>query len=65
VNSLVHIQDGTLIGSGDDDGIIKIWDLRIASKKSSKLGVMEFQENEGTITDMAVNKNKNLLLASR
>lgn len=30
INSLKHIENGVIIATGDDDGLIKIWDLRIA-----------------------------------
>jgi WD40 repeat protein len=28
INSILHIENGSIIASGDDDGSIKIWDLR-------------------------------------
>ena len=28
IHALLHIQDGNIIATGDDDGLIKIWDLR-------------------------------------
>ena len=31
INSIIHIENGTIIATGDDDGTIKIWDLRIAA----------------------------------
>ena len=30
INSVIHIENGVIIATGDDDGLIKIWDLRIA-----------------------------------
>lgn len=32
INSLIHIENGTIIATGDDDGLIKIWDLRLAGQ---------------------------------
>jgi WD40 repeat protein len=31
INSLIHIENNTVLASGDDDGMIKIWDLRQAA----------------------------------
>lgn len=28
INSLMHIENNVILASGDDDGLIKIWDLR-------------------------------------
>jgi WD40 repeat protein len=28
INSILHIDQGCIIATGDDDGMIKIWDLR-------------------------------------
>ena len=36
INSLMHVQDNVIIASGDDDGLIKIWDLRQAAATGSK-----------------------------
>jgi WD40 repeat protein len=45
INSLIHIENGVIIASGDDDGLIKIWDLRIAGNKGKDACVMKFQEH--------------------
>ena len=31
INSLMHIENGTVLASGDDDGLLKIWDLRLSA----------------------------------
>jgi WD40 repeat protein len=31
INTIMHIENGTVIATGDDDGMIKIWDLRVAA----------------------------------
>ena len=30
INSLIHIENDVILATGDDDGLIKLWDLRIA-----------------------------------
>ena len=30
VNSVLHIENGHIIATGDDNGVVKIWDLRLA-----------------------------------
>ena len=64
INKVQHISDNALIASGDDNGLIEIWDLRVASKNSNDLCVMTIKDHEGTISDMAYNANKNMLLAT-
>ena len=31
IHALTHIENGNILATGDDDGVIKIWDLRQAS----------------------------------
>jgi len=67
INSLMHIQDNCIVASGDDDGLIKIWDLRVAAASTGhKLDgcVMQFNEHEGTIMDMKLNDDANMLLSA-
>jgi WD repeat-containing protein 55 len=51
VNKIKHIENSHVIATGDDDGCVKIWDLRMASEGKNAC-VIEFNEHEGTITDM-------------
>ena len=30
INKISHLEDDVVIATGDDDGVIKIWDLRMA-----------------------------------
>lgn len=50
VNVIKYIDNNAVIASGDDDGIIKMWDFRICSTKTEKLCVARFSENDDTIT---------------
>lgn len=50
IHALMHIENGNIVATGDDDGMIKIWDLREASKGKKHAIVMEFNEHEGTIS---------------
>jgi len=60
----MHIENGNIIATGDDDGIIKIWDLREANKGKKHAIVMELAEHEGTISQMAYNHDCQQLLAA-
>lgn len=40
VNSLIHIENDVILASGDDDGLIKLWDLRLAAQ--NKACIMKF-----------------------
>lgn len=64
INFIKYIENNAVIATGDDDGHIKIWDFRISSTKADKLCVAIFEENEDTITDIKLNANKNMLVAT-
>jgi len=63
VNKIIHIEDSHIIATGDDDGCVKIWDLRVAND-GKKACVVSFEEHEGTITDMAYHEENKMLLTS-
>lgn len=57
INRILRLNEN-LLASGDDDGIVKLWDLR--KKKTT----MEWQENDDFISDMKyVPEKKNLLVS--
>ena len=64
INSLLHVSDNCILATGDDDGLIKIWDLRLATNKQKSACVMKFQEHEGTISEMVLNEDKTMLLSA-
>ena len=65
INSVIHVENGAIIATGDDDGRIKIWDLRIASSSSvNKACIVKFSDHEGTISDMVTNADNTMLLSS-
>jgi len=64
INTIKYIDNNAVIVTGDDNGKIKLWDFRISSTKAHKLCVGIFSENEDTITDFQMNKEKELLLAT-
>lgn len=54
------MEDNNIIATGDDDGMIRIWDLRLESSGTKKHAiVMEFAEHEGTISKMDFKKSAN------
>jgi len=57
INVLKFFPNG-LLASGDDEGDIKIWDLR------SKTSVLTYSEQAETITDFSFNDDLTLLLAT-
>ena len=52
INSIMHLEDDHIVATGDDDGVVKVWDLRLANQAGKKACVIEFKEHEGTITGM-------------
>lgn len=63
INSLMHIENNAILASGDDDGLIKIWDLRQAAQAGQGC-VMKMQEHEGTIMDMKINDQGTMLVTA-
>ena len=31
INKIIHIENENIVATGDDDGLIKLWDLRMAN----------------------------------
>jgi len=51
IYSILHIEGGNVIATGDDEGMIRIWDLRAAPKGKKHAICMEFKEKEfGTVS---------------
>lgn len=63
VNSLLHVENNAVIASGDDDGTVKLWDLRQAAGPAMGC-VMTIDEHEDTVMDMALNPEGNMLLTA-
>lgn len=62
INTVLHLENSHVIATGDDDGVVKVWDLRLAT--SGKACVMELKDHEGTVTDMAYRESEKMLLTS-
>lgn len=58
INALCTREDNYMLLSGDDEGTIKLWDLR---KKSV---CFEWKENEDFISSFAIHEGSNLALAA-
>lgn len=54
----VAVIDENLVATGDDDGHVKVWDLR------TQKAIMEMKENEEFISSIVVGKDKKILLAT-
>lgn len=63
INKLVHIENDHVVATGDDSGLVKIWDLRLATDPA-KACVMTLNEHEGTISDMLYAEDTKKLLCS-
>ncbi|KAL7984668.1 hypothetical protein Chor_003238, partial [Crotalus horridus] len=57
LNSLLVI-DEHLFATGDDSGVLKVWDLRKGTS------IMEMKQHEDYISDMIIDRNKKLLLTT-
>ena len=51
-------EDGYIMVSGDDEGTVKLWDLRKGSS------IFEFKDNEDYISNFAIKESSNTLLAT-
>lgn len=56
----IFVVDENLLASGDDDGVIKLWDLR---EKNDKF-IFSVKKNEDYISDIITNEEKKVLLCS-
>lgn len=54
----LQVTGENFLASGDDDGCLKLWDLR------TKTAVMDMKENEDYISDLAVDDQQKFLLAT-
>jgi WD40 repeat protein len=63
ISTVHHMDSGNVIASGDDDGMIRIWDLRQAQKSKKHAIVMEFKEHEGTVNQLVFNKEANQIVS--
>jgi WD40 repeat protein len=57
ISCLLVVDENTLV-SGDDDGMVRIWDLRQAKR------VHELNEHEDFISDIQLGKDEKTLLCS-
>ena len=64
INSICHLENDHIVATGDDDGLIKIWDLRQAQHGTKKACAITFKEHEGSITGMTYVAGKNMLLST-
>lgn len=64
INKIIHIENDHVVATGDDNGLVKIWDLRLATGDASKACVMTLDEHEGTVSDMVYSDEHKMLLTS-
>eukprot|EP00743_Colponemidia_sp_Colp-15_P003607 GILK01003890.1.p1 GENE.GILK01003890.1~~GILK01003890.1.p1 ORF type:complete len:372 (-),score=71.69 GILK01003890.1:117-1232(-) len=58
INSMLCVDEHTIV-SGDDDGVIKVWDMRQGGNCA-----IEFHEHADYISDMTIHDDKKTLLAT-
>jgi WD40 repeat protein len=59
----MHLEDSHIVATGDDDGVVKVWDLRQAHK-GSKSCVVKFKEHEGSIQGFEYASEHKMLLTA-
>jgi WD40 repeat protein len=57
------MENDHVVATGDDNGLIKIWDLRQAQAGVKKSCAMELNEHEQSITGLNYVQDKNMLLS--
>ena len=63
INKVAHVENEHVIATGDDDGLVKIWDLRQAQSGKAQSCVMTLSEHEGSITGFEYNDDAKMLLS--
>ena len=61
INKIFHIENDHVIATGDDDGMIKLWDLRQAQNGKKNACVMSLSEHEGSISEFVYNEEAKML----
>lgn len=64
IHLVKHLEDNHMLATGDDDGMIRIWDLRMASSGKKHAVCMEFTDHTGTIMGMDYKKDLNQLVTA-
>jgi len=65
ISKVIHIENDHVVATGDDDGLIRIWDLRMAQAGDTKKAcALELKEHEGTISDLSYVADKQMLLST-
>lgn len=49
ISKIIHIENDHIVATGDDNGLIKLWDLRLATGDTKKANVMSLNEHEGSV----------------
>lgn len=64
IHTILHLEDNHIIATGDDDGMIRIWDLRQAASGKKHAIAMEFAEHEGTISKIDYKRELNQIVTA-
>jgi len=64
INKICHVENDHVIATGDDDGLIKLWDLRQAQAGKQSSCVMTLNEHEGSISDFVYNADAKKLCST-
>jgi WD repeat-containing protein 55 len=54
----IHVLDGNLLASGDEQGVVKVWDIR--QQKATR----EYSANDDFISDLCYSADKHTLIAT-